>query len=309
MNSDQKYQFSGILCILIASALWGTTGVAAAFAPQVSPLAIGAVAMVLSGILQFLFNHNAIRKNYNIIRQYWFLILVSSIALAVYPLVFYTSMHLSGVAIGNSVTIGSTPIMSIVIEAVISRLRITYHQIAGAGLGVIGIILLAISKNSVHDLQSYPYLIVGVVLGIFAGFAYALYSWIAQHLIQKNIPSNVVVASCVGISGILLLPLLFITGRPLLTSWHNLFTGLYIGCIPMFLGHVCFGYGLRKVKASIATTLTLFKPVVAIFLAITLINEHVSLLGWVGIFCIFICLFFTIYFGSFSSKHDAIKSS
>jgi len=42
----------GTLCVLAASVLWGTTGTAATFAPAVGPLAIGAAAMGLGGLLQ-----------------------------------------------------------------------------------------------------------------------------------------------------------------------------------------------------------------------------------------------------------------
>ena len=44
----------GTLCVLAASVLWGTTGTAATFAPGVGPLAIGAAAMGLGGLLQAL---------------------------------------------------------------------------------------------------------------------------------------------------------------------------------------------------------------------------------------------------------------
>ena len=41
----------GVLAIVIASFLWGTTGTAAQFAPEISPLAIGAFAMGIGGVL------------------------------------------------------------------------------------------------------------------------------------------------------------------------------------------------------------------------------------------------------------------
>ena len=44
----------GMLGVLAASVLWGTTGTAATCAPAVGPLAIGAAAMGLGGLLQAL---------------------------------------------------------------------------------------------------------------------------------------------------------------------------------------------------------------------------------------------------------------
>jgi DME family drug/metabolite transporter len=42
--------YGGTIAILVASFLWGTTGTAAAFAPTLGPLAIGAVAMGGGGL-------------------------------------------------------------------------------------------------------------------------------------------------------------------------------------------------------------------------------------------------------------------
>ena len=42
----------GMFCVLAASVIWGTTGTAATYAPNVSPLAIGAAAMGVGGLLQ-----------------------------------------------------------------------------------------------------------------------------------------------------------------------------------------------------------------------------------------------------------------
>ncbi|HBZ8439976.1 TPA: EamA family transporter, partial [Serratia marcescens] len=42
---------NGMLAIVIASFLWGTTGTAASFAPDISSFAIGAFSMGFGGIL------------------------------------------------------------------------------------------------------------------------------------------------------------------------------------------------------------------------------------------------------------------
>lgn len=46
--------FLGTLAVLGSAALWGTTGTAATFAPEVGPLAMGAAALGIGGLLQAL---------------------------------------------------------------------------------------------------------------------------------------------------------------------------------------------------------------------------------------------------------------
>lgn len=58
------------------------------------------------------------------------------------------------------------------------------------------------------------------------------------------------------------MPVLFMTGALLLAGWNNAAVGLYMALIPMFVGYVCYGYGLARIPASMATTITLLEPVI-----------------------------------------------
>ena len=46
---------------------------------------------------------------------------------------------------------------------------------------------------------------------------------------------------------------------------------------------MAFGYGLSKIPASTATTVTLIEPAVATVLAVWLVGERLSPLGWFGL--------------------------
>lgn len=54
----------------------------------------------------------------------------------------------------------------------------------------------------------------------------------------------------------------------------------------MFLGYVCYGYGLARILASMATTITLLEPVIAVLL----VSERLPPLGGAGIGLIVACL-------------------
>lgn len=93
-----------------------------------------------------------------------------------------------------------------------------------------------------------------------------------------------------GMGGLMLMPVLLITGAPLLASWGNASVGLYMALVPMFLGYLCFGHGLARIPASTATTITLFEPVVAAGLAVVIVGERLPAMGWAGIVLILACL-------------------
>lgn len=288
---SQNHQFLGIIAVIIAAILWGTTGVSASFAPQVSPIAIGSMAMGVGGLLQAVIATNVIRSyRFNLYRQ-WSYVLCGALSVAVYPLVFYASMRMAGVTIGTVVSIGSAPLLSAVIEAIMENAKFSTKWIIGATLGVIGIALLSLSGQEHHtDQAQHPHLILGIGLALLAGLTYALYSWIARYLMQQNIPSKAAMGSIFGIGGLLLMPVLFMTGSAFLASWSNAAVGIYMALVPMFIGYICFGYGLARIAASTAITITLLEPIVAAFLAVIIIKESLSIMGWIGVILVFTCL-------------------
>lgn len=289
MNPAER--MSGMGGVLIAALLWGTTGTAATFAPGVSAVAIGAVAMGVGGMLQALIALRGIARHRATLRRHWRMLLTGALAVAVYPLAFYASMHLAGVTVGTVISIGSAPLLSALIEYGLDGQRLTRRWMTGAAAGVAGMVLLCLAESA-HSSSTAQQseVITGIALGLLAGLTYALYSWAARHLMQRGIPSRTAMGATFGFGGIMLMPVLFVTGAPLLASWNNAAVGIYMALVPMFIGYLCYGYGLARIPASMATTITLLEPAVAAVLAVVIVGERLPALGWVGIGLIVACL-------------------
>lgn len=278
----------GSLAVLMAATLWGTTGTAAAFAPEVPAMAIGAAAMGGGGLLQALMAVRPMAKHRQGLRRHWLLLLIGALAVAVYPLAFYGSMRLAGITVGTVVTIGSAPLLSALIEYLFDRQRLSLRWLAGAVLGVVGMALLAAAES--HGATGGEAVGSGMLLGLLAGLTYALYSWTARRLMLNGVAAKAAMGATFGGGALFLLPVLLFTGAPLLASGTNLAVGLYMALVPMFIGYLCFGYGLARIAASTAITLTLFEPVVAAALAVMVVGERLPLQGWLGIVLILMCL-------------------
>lgn len=274
----------GALFVLAASVLWGTTGTAATFASDVSPLAIGAVAMGFGGLLQAAVAARPMLAFRSSLLRQWRTMALGALAVATYPLAFYSSMHLAGVAVGTVVSIGSAPLASAVIERVGDKRPFTARWAVGAVLGVSGAVLLCVAEAAHADQApgtewSTP---AGIMLGLAAGLTYALYSWSAHRLINTGVPSRAVMGAVFGIGGLLLMPVLAATGAPFLSSWQNFAVGTYMALVPMFAGYVLFGWGLARVRASTATTVSLAETVVAAVLAVIVVGERLPAVAWIG---------------------------
>lgn len=282
-------KYLGILTVILASLLWGTTGTAATFAPALSPLFIGSFAMGIGGILQCGLATVKIVHDRALLAVHCRFLIVGALAVAIYPLAFYSSMRLSGVTIGTVVSIGSAPILSAIIEYFSRDFQLNKQWAMGALLGIIGMVLLAFSDNASTTIQN-THVNLGILLGLVAGLTYALYSWSARQLLLKGVNTKAAMGATFGCGGLLLIPVMLITGSAFVNSWNNMAVGFYMALIPMFLGYLCYGFGLSKISASMATTITLLEPVIAAILAMLIVGECLSLIGWIGMLLIFICL-------------------
>ncbi|WPZ22314.1 EamA family transporter [Sulfitobacter faviae] len=281
----------GVIAILFAAVVWGTTGTAATFAPEVSAAAIGAAAMGLGGIAQALCAGRGILNQRRRLWQQRRLLVIGALAVAVYPLAFYGAMRLAGVTVGTVITIGSAPLLSALIEYLLDGRRLTLRWSFGAAVGLIGMGLICLAEGDAHgSAASAPSVPLGVLLGLIGGFTYALYSWSARRMMLQGTGSAVAMGATFGLGGLLLMPVLAVSGGAFLASWTNAAVGLYMAAVPMFLGYIAFGYGLARVEASTATVITLFEPVVAAVLAVVIVGERLPPQGWVGVALVIGCL-------------------
>ena len=273
---------AGLLALTITSVLWGTTGTAATFAPEVSPLAIGAAALGIGGLLQAAIAVPALRRHRRALRGRARLVALGALAVALYPLAFYSSMHIAGVAIGSVASLASAPLASGVLEKIVDGRRLGRWWQLAAALGVLGSVMLCLSTAR-GELGSPGRTLLGVLLGLVAGSTYALFSWACQRLMRAGIERAASMGAVFGLGGLLLMPVLAVTGGPILHSGGNLAVAAYMALIPMFLSYVLFGRGLATVPASTATTVTLTEPAVATLLAVVVVGERLGPLGWAGL--------------------------
>ncbi|GGY56745.1 membrane protein [Bacterioplanes sanyensis] len=278
----------GILSIVIACFLWGTTGTAASFTNGISPFAIGAMAMGGSGILLALYARKRLWQDRHRLLQHRRLLLLGAAAVMCYPLAFYSSMAYAGIAVGSVISLACAPFFAAMFEGLIHRRWPSGRWFISFAIGATGVLMLALQQdNSVVTTSAYS---LGIALGLLAAASYALYSWVAKTLIEQGINSNSAMASQFFLSSLVLLPLFFAIDKQGFSSATNTSILLYMVFGPMFLGYLLFGYGLRFISASQATLLTLLEPALATLMAVVIVGEQLTLSGWLGMAMILGCL-------------------
>jgi len=273
---------AGMLALILSSVLWGTTGTAASFLPDdVSPLAIGASTMALGGILLFLVSaKTALVALRDPAARRW--LLIGAVGVFVYPLAFYSAMDLAGVAIGNVVALGSGPVFAAIFEWLWERRGLSTRWLVATAVAIVGITLLAFSRHA-DDAGGGDDVTLGVLLGLLAGVAYALYTYASSRAIAVGHTGRSVMGGMFGLGAVALLPVFLAMGAPLLQSPQSVGIAAYLAVGPMFVAYLLFGFGLTHMRSSVATTVTLIEPLVATVLAVIVVGERLEPGGWVGL--------------------------
>lgn len=264
------------IVVLLGAILWGTAGTAQTFMPQtVHPLAIGASRLAVGGFsLLFVL---LIMKKIQFRHWPWRATILAALAMAIFQYCFFTSVRLTGVAIGTVVAIGSSPMFAGIIEWLWLKRRPTKVWIIATALAIIGCVLLFSNKEGVIV---HP---VGVSLSLCAGMLFAFYTIFNKKVLEEaeTVPAVAVIFS---VSAVMLMPFLFIFETTGLLSVPGISTVLYLGFATTSIAYVLFSSGLRHIPPSSAVTLSLAEPLTAAILSVVVVGERLDLISWSGIF-------------------------
>ncbi|QUW20051.1 EamA family transporter [Agrococcus sp. Marseille-Q4369] len=274
---------SHAIAVLLAAVLWGTTGTVAHFTPAgSSPLAIGLATFGIGGVVLALVSA---RRVLGVLRQRAHLgwVLAGAAGVVLYPTAYYPSMALAGVAVGNVVALGSGPIFAALLEWAVDRRRPDRRWSLATALALVGIVLLTVGGHGGAAAADASAALAGVGLALAAGSGYALYAFAGARIIGRGEPASGVMGALFLVGGAVCLGWLAIVGLGPLVAPAGILTVAYLALVPMALAYLLFGYALRALTSSSATTLALAEPVVATVLAVLVVGERPSAVGWLGL--------------------------
>lgn len=261
--------------VLLGAILWGTTGTAQTFLPDSAhPFIISAGRSATGGL--FLLIIMILLKKIKFRSWPWKQTLYAAICISLFQLLFFSSVRLTGVAIASVVAIGSAPVFSGLIEWIFLKMRPTKVWGISTGLAITGCMFLFITKGEV---SINP---IGVLYSLVAGLIFALYTMTSKSLLQKEDAISVV-AMTFSLSALLLTPFYFILDVSWLRDAGNVGIIFYLGIATTSIAYVLYGWGLRKIPASSALTLSLAEPTTAALLGVIVVGEVLSATSWIGI--------------------------
>lgn len=262
--------------VLLAAAVFGTTGTAQALGPaETTPLGVGAARLAVGG-LALLALAPVVGASWGQAVALWRTRsgLVAGMCTALYQVFFFAGVERAGVAVGTLIALGSGPVLTGALARLLlgERPGRAWFVATGLCLGGLAALVLGGSPSGTVDM-------LGALLSLLAGLSYAAYTVLAKQQLDAGHRPTAVMAAAFGLGGLLSLPLLVSQPLGWASEGAGLLLALYLGLVTVTLGYLLFVQGLAALPAGPVSTLMLAEPVVATALGISVLDER---LAWVG---------------------------
>jgi drug/metabolite transporter, DME family len=260
-----RREVSGALIVLMAAALWGTTGTAQALGPEgITPVAVSALRMAGGGLLIL---YAVVRRMTAPLRSIIGLpLLVATMAMAASQPLFFSGVERTGVGVGTIVTIGSGPILASLLAWIVRGDRVGRRWVVATGLSISGAVLLVAGGEAAGVDTT------GLLFALASGVAWATYLVSAKSLFERH---PAVFVSGVIFSGatLALAPWFLTSDLAWMTTPRGVAVSLWLALIGTGLAHTLFASALARTPVASAATLSLAEPLTAAVLGVAVLGE------------------------------------
>jgi drug/metabolite transporter, DME family len=277
-----------MLAVAAAGILWGTTGVATKALYELSPHAdavsvafwrFAFAAPVLLAACRLVLGRGALRVG---ARDLASMVLTGAL-LALYHVLYYAAIALSGVSVATLVTICSAPVLVAALSAALLGERPARATLASGAAAISGTALLVAGAPAAGGAGPRAFL-VGVLLALGSGAGYAAMTLLGRSFAGRHHPLKTTAVGFTSGAALLLVPTAVAGGLAGAASfpaqgWALL---LFMGAVPTALAYGLFLSGMRTTTAAVASLVTLLEPLTAAFLARLFFGERLRTAGLLG---------------------------
>lgn len=293
MHSDPQNFGSrrGILFVSLSAMLWGTVGIATQAIyrqSELNAISVGFFRLALAFPLVALLGWKIVgRQIFQRPRHYLRMTLIG-VLLALYQVFYFAAIGYIGVAMATLITLCTAPVVVSLASVVVLKEPLTKATLYALVCAVTGTVLLVgfpaggtVPKN----------LLLGVALSLGSATGYAMVAMIGRSIAHVCNPIHSTAVSF-GVGALALFPLaaanVFSVQYTDIT-WSLL---VYVGLVPTAVAYTLFFLGMRGVKASTASILTMLEPLTATVLAWLVFGERLASSGLVGAVLLLIAIVF-----------------
>lgn len=273
-----------VLAVLAAAMLFGTTGTSQELGPSgTTPLSVGVIRLVIGGTalaaLGFALarRRTRTRPNPRLAVRPVALMALTGVCLAVYQPLFFLGTARNGVAVGTVIALGSAPVIAGLVEWALTRRAPSTTWLAATALATAGVVVLGAAGTAGPggtDLGGTD--TVGLLGSVGAGASFAVFANAQRRLMDAGWdPFTVAGAMGAWSAGAAVVALPFVE-----VSWlrdpRGIAMALWLGVATIAVAYTLFTWGLERLTAATAATLTLAEPLTAGLLGVAVLGERLA---------------------------------
>lgn len=284
------FPMSGVIAVLLAALCFATTGTAQALADvDASPLSVGAARILIGGgILGAI----ALAARPRMPRAApfafaaagraptWVVVAVGAAGVLAYQPTFFAGTRLNGVAVGTVIALGSAPIVTGVLDALIRRRMPSLRWGVATAIALVGVVLVSGLVGGAGAAGVGP---LGILASLAAGASYALYALASKLLMDRGWSFQAAMGTVFGVAAIVSLPILLASSPAWLLTPTGLALALWLGVVTTAVAYLLFGWGLRRLAPTTVATLTLAEPLGATLLGVWVLHEQLTAASAIGL--------------------------
>ncbi len=281
-------EWQGILLVVIAGILWGTTGT---FVRSFSKLGLSSlqisifkvvIATIILLLYMLLFKRDLLKIN---LRDIWIFIISGILSLDFFTVCYFTTIQNTSLSVA-AVLLYTAPTFVMLMSAVLFKEKITAQKIAACLLAFVGCVLTAGIVGSGFSIPG-KFLLTGVLSGV----GYALYSIFGEIALRKGYnPLTVTTYTFLFASiGFLFIikPKEIMAAAEKAPSYLWFFGMLvFMAILVSLMPYVCYTNGLTNVNPSKASIIASVEPITATLIGAFLFKEYPDFYGILGIACV-----------------------
>lgn len=280
MKEDTKRRFAAVT-ILLAGSLWGSMGlfVRKYNALGMASLDIVAVRAVVTAILMVVFLSVYNRRLLKIkLKDLWCFAGTGLCSIVFFNYCYFKTITMTSMSVA-AVLLYTAPAMVMLMSRVLFKERFTKIKLAALVITFVGCVFVTGVMGDTGNLTG-----AGILVGLGAGFGYALYSVFSRYAIERGYESLTISCYTFLFAAVGLLP--FADGREdFLLCTKSPGTALFticFGLVSTVLPYILYTYGLKYTENGKASIIASVEPVVATSLGIFIYHEKITVNGFIG---------------------------
>lgn len=268
--------------VIAAAVCFGSTGTALALgADAATPFSAGAARIVVGGGLLGAFAWLTARRRPTPTPATAALTLIGALGVFAYQPTFFLGTQTNGVAVGTVVALGSAPVLTGLLEWSITRRPPEARWFLATAVAAGGVVVLSGIAESDSPIEP-----VGLLGSLGAGLSYAVFTLAGKALIDRGMSPRGSMGAMFGIAAVLGAPLLLVVETGWIASVFGAATVVWLGVVTTTVAYLLFGSGLRRLRASTVSTLTLAEPLTAAILGLVVLRERLAVSSGVGLLAV-----------------------